>query len=313
MPDRSLEPSVWGEVPEGAYVPSQRLKALDADGVDYSVLYPGIAGIGGEGFGGIKDSELELACSRAYNDWLIDEWAACSKRFVPQCIVPISSVDAAVAEIKRAVKRGHKGIIFPAIPEHLRETPHLNEQYYDPIWRTCQEMLIPVCFHAGSLEKLELPPDEKLSPRLAGAFEAIARPFSLTHAVANLIVSRILERFPKLKVVFADSSLGWITFILEAVDYEFEQAGVRRKVPYELLPSEAFQRQCFVVGWYDSTTLKHACRYPGADNILWSVKMPMATSTWPETRTFCQSRFAYMPEDVRNKILWSNAASLYQL
>src|SRR5581483_4188185 len=35
--DRRIEPQQWDDVPEAAYVPAQRLKAMDADGVDCSV------------------------------------------------------------------------------------------------------------------------------------------------------------------------------------------------------------------------------------------------------------------------------------
>ena len=71
MPDRNCEPIRWDEVPAAAYLPSERLKAMDSAGADYSVLYPTVAGLAGEAFGRIEDSELELACVRAYNDWLI--------------------------------------------------------------------------------------------------------------------------------------------------------------------------------------------------------------------------------------------------
>src|SRR5262250_3628612 len=89
MSDRAREPQRWEEVPRVAYVPAERLKAMDVDGVDYSVLYPTVAGLAGETFGRLTDPELELACVQAYNDWLIDEWGGASDRFVPQCIVPI--------------------------------------------------------------------------------------------------------------------------------------------------------------------------------------------------------------------------------
>ena len=67
---------------------------MDAAGVDYSVLYPTVAGLAGEAFGRLRDPDLELACVQAYNDWLIEEWAAASERFIPQCIVPIWPVEA---------------------------------------------------------------------------------------------------------------------------------------------------------------------------------------------------------------------------
>src|SRR5215813_14737939 len=43
MSDRAREPQRWEEVPRVAYVPAERLKAMDVDGVDYSVLYPTVA------------------------------------------------------------------------------------------------------------------------------------------------------------------------------------------------------------------------------------------------------------------------------
>ena len=89
MADRNREPSHWADVPPAAYVPMERLKAMDSAGIDYSVLYPTVAGLAGETFGRLDDPELELDCVRAYNDWLIDEWASASDRFVPQCIVPV--------------------------------------------------------------------------------------------------------------------------------------------------------------------------------------------------------------------------------
>ena len=100
MADRNREPSRWEDVPPAAYVPSERLKAMDAAGIDYSVLYPTVAGLAGETFGRLEDPELELACVQAYNDWLIDEWASASDRFIPQCIVPIGPVESTVAEIR---------------------------------------------------------------------------------------------------------------------------------------------------------------------------------------------------------------------
>src|SRR5262245_25935722 len=72
MADRNSEPRRWSDVPPAAYVPSERLKAMDAAGIDYSVLYPSVAGLAGETFGRLEDPELELACVQAYNDWLIE-------------------------------------------------------------------------------------------------------------------------------------------------------------------------------------------------------------------------------------------------
>src|SRR5688572_17412222 len=81
MADRGREPQRWSEVPRAAFNAADRLKAMDCDGVDYSVLYPIVSGLAGESFGTLDDPDLELACVQAYNDWLIDEWASVSPRF----------------------------------------------------------------------------------------------------------------------------------------------------------------------------------------------------------------------------------------
>jgi predicted TIM-barrel fold metal-dependent hydrolase len=313
MADRDVEPRAWEEVPAASYDPAKRLEAMDADGVDYSVLYPTIAGVAGESFGRLKDPEFEIACVQAYNDWLIEEWAGHSKRFVPQCIVPISSIEASVAEIRRTVAKGHRGVIYPAVPRHLRDVPPVNDRSYDPLWATCQELPVPICFHSGCSSELELPAYEGLSPALAAAFTAVARPVGIIPVVSNLIVSQILERYPGLKVVFGESSLGWVGFVLEATDYEFDQFRVAEQVRYGLHPSEIFRRQCYAVGWYDRANLMHACEYPGAENILWATKFPQATSTWPNTRNSNEACFKDVPEDTRDQVLWRNAAALYRL
>ena len=59
MPDRTQEPSRWDDVPKMAYDPNERLRAMDADRVDYSVLYPTVAGVAGETFGKLTDPEFE--------------------------------------------------------------------------------------------------------------------------------------------------------------------------------------------------------------------------------------------------------------
>src|SRR5207253_9348199 len=101
-------------------------------------------------FARIADPELELACVQAYNDWLIEEWAAASPRFIPQCIVPLYPADASAAEIRRAVAKGHRGVVYPPVPMELRNVPHLNGPEYDLVWSTCAELEVPICFHAGA-------------------------------------------------------------------------------------------------------------------------------------------------------------------
>ena len=306
MTDRTGVPRHWEEVPRKAYMPAERLAAMDSDGVAYSVLYPSLAGFSGEAFGALADPDLERACVQAYNDWLIDEWASCSERFIPQCIVPLAPAEA-VAEIKRATGRGHKGVVFPAVPMHLRDVPHINSSEYNPVWATCQDLGVPLCFHAGSSRDLQFPLAPTLSSELGAALQAVTRPASAVFDFVNLLFSRILLRFPKLKVVFAGSTIGWGTFILEYADHQYQQD----HCDYELKPSEMFRRQCYLTTWYDPVKIN--ARHIGTDRIMWASNFPTASSTWPDSRAFVEKCLAGLSEDERNQILWANAVELYKL
>jgi uncharacterized protein len=313
LADRAVSLRRWADMPESAYVPAERLKAMDADGVDVSVLYPTVAGLAGETFGSLDDAELELACVQAYNDWLIEAWASASPRFVPQCLVPLSPIEATVAEVRRSVDKGHKGVVFPATPMLLRDLPHINEPVYDPVWAVCEELQVPVCFHAGSSSRLEYPLYSDLSPTLKETLSVVNRPLASISVFSNVLYSHILLRHPGLKVVFAESSLGWGAYELELADHEFERQRLHLE-PGELQPSELFRRQCFLTGCYDKAGLSLRA-FIGVDNLLWGTSFPHAGSSWPRTWDVIASSFGSLqvPPGEQSRILAGNAQQLYQL
>ena len=95
-------PSRWEEVPRTAYDPRERLKALDADGIDGEVLFPNPPGGNYFEYG---DSAFELDVVRAYNDAL-SEWKRASDRYLPIAILPYLSDPKNIAgEIERAARR----------------------------------------------------------------------------------------------------------------------------------------------------------------------------------------------------------------
>ena len=309
--NRAMGPTRWDELPRAAYDAGERLKVMDADGVDYSVLYPMVAGLAGERFGKFADADLELACVQAYNDWLVEEWARVSSRFVPQCIVPIWPIERTVAEIRRAVALGHKGVVYPASPMELKDVPHINEPVYDPLWAVCTELEVPLCFHSGASPKIQMRAGAGFTPAAALAFGGIVRSVSSIAVLANFLFSRVLHRFPKLKVVFAESSLGWGAYEMQYADYQSAADGLPSE-GYPLKPSELFQRQCFFTCWYDQKSLR-VRKYPGSGNILWSTNFPLEASTGPETRQRLVSAFTDVPEAEKQLIQWQNAAKLYAL
>jgi predicted TIM-barrel fold metal-dependent hydrolase len=141
--------------------------------------------------------------------------------------------------------------------------------------------------------------------------EALTRPVSSVLVVANFLFSRILSRFPDLRVIFAETSLAWAAYELELADHQFERQRLHTE-GYELTPSQLFKRQCSFTGWFDRTGVQTR-HYIGLDSILWSSNFPLATSTWPNTGEFIDRCFAGVPDGERRQILWGNAARIYRI
>jgi predicted TIM-barrel fold metal-dependent hydrolase len=310
MADRNQDATRWDAVPAAAFDPSERLKAMNAAAIDYSVLYPTVAGLAGEIFGRLQDADFELACVQAYNDWLIEKWASASERFIPQCLVPIWPVESTVKEMERAVALGHRGVIFPSLPMHLRGVPHVSGPEYDSLWSACEELNVPLCLHAGASSQLQSPLPANLRPSLAAALDATTRPVSSVFVLSLLTFSRVLLRHPKLRVVMAESALSWGMLYLEWADHQFEGDGLARE-GYDLKPSEMFHRQCYFTSWFDKVA--PFADYVGVDRILWAANFPLANSTWPRTRETIDSCLQGIAADARERILWKNAAELYSL
>ena len=306
--ERFDDPQTWEQVPEAAHSPAARLAAMDRDGVDVQVLYPGAAGHGAEAFASLEDPELEAACCAAYNDWLIETWGR-QPRFVPQCVLPIASVEAARAELERSAGRGHRGAVMHPFPWHVRpDVPHVHDKAWDPLWAAIQAAEIPLCWPAGAGSRFMLDVYPGFEPPLRNAFESARRPISNAIAVASFLLGGIAERFPRLKVVFTSSSIDWIVFQLENSDWEWHQSQLHKEnVP---LPSEVFHRQCFVTTWFERAGFAQR-EVIGIENILWQSEFPLSTSTYPDSAESIERNLQALSAEERERVLYRNAAALY--
>ncbi|HZD42303.1 MAG TPA: amidohydrolase family protein, partial [Terriglobales bacterium] len=155
-PLRNRYPQRWEDVPGKVYVPEERLKALDADGIDAEVLFPNDP----SSFHQYNDREFELACVQAYNDSMA-EWYKASDRFISLAMVPLlNGMAPTVAEVERAARMGHRGIVMFALPSLMvKELPHVSDPFWYPLWEACQELHMPIHFHAsaGLARKITFP------------------------------------------------------------------------------------------------------------------------------------------------------------
>ena len=309
MESRSY-PQRWEEVPPEVYDPASRLKALDRDRVDAEVLFPN--GPGGTFLFG--DPEFELACVRAYNDALA-EYRQTSERFIPLAVIPyLSPMDTIVAEVERAVKAGHNGINIVADPSvAVKGLSNLSDPFWAPLLETCQQLGVGMHLHAsaGLAGKLSLPQWKGYTRRQSHTVSTLRNFCTATQMIPFLIFSGVLERFPRLEWVFAETGLGWVSSVLEACDNEWE----RRHLWTEGMlsrPSELFRRQMYVDFWFETVGIQMR-DFIGIDNILWESDFPHITSTYPNSWSAVEHSLGGVAQADREKLLFRNAARLYRL
>jgi predicted TIM-barrel fold metal-dependent hydrolase len=309
-------PTCFEQVPKAAWEPRARLEYLDSIGVWAQVQYPNVGGFGNQGFLGLGDPELMLACVRAYNDFLTEWCSEDARRLVPVMATPFWDVEAAVAEIERCAALGHKGILFSGEPQNLG-MPLIGDRHWDPIWSAAQETGLPVSFHIGSSNFEEGFSPERFAAHGIGATVARATVSLFLEngkQLVDLLLSGVLPRFPRLKVVSVESGIGFIPFVLEAVDYTFEYSQVRRDRPeFEMRPSEYFRRQVYGCWFFEELAPRHQLEQIGVDNVLFETDYPHPVCLYGNVREKIEAGLAGQDEVVRRKLLWQNAAELYRI
>jgi uncharacterized protein len=305
------------EVHPAAYDVRARLELMDQLGIWAHVIYPNanIVGFGGQGFANAADPEVRLLSARIYNDAMAEMQAESGDRLFPMALLPWWDLDAAVAEVSRVAVMGLRGVNTNSDPQN-QDLPDLAEPHWDPLWEACSDLGLPVNFHIGSSQTQSawfgstpwpsFGPDQKLAIGSAMMMISNAR------VLANILYSGVLERHPRLRVVSVESGIGWIPFLLQALDYELTEAAPSTDW-LTMKPSEYFRRQVYSCFWFEQTDLARVIDSVGVDNVMFETDFPHPTCLYPDSMTLAAKGLGELEPDVRRKVLSSNAANLYRI
>jgi predicted TIM-barrel fold metal-dependent hydrolase len=305
----------------GSWNASDRLQRMDEYGIYAQVLYPNLIGFESPLFMDLG-SELSIVCTRAYNDYLVDFASADPKRFIPIAMVPFWDQDAAVEEMTRCRSIGHKGVLF-ANKYEMIGMPAFTDPHWDPIYAAAQDLELSVNFHVGFSSQRQGTHTAKNAIERSKRFDParLARATSVgimgnADSIAAIVTSGLCDRFPRLKFVSVESGFGYITYLLESLDWHWQGYGAHLTSP--MLPSEYFRRQCYGTFWFERKTLPLLETYP--DNFMFETDYPHPTSMSPGPASpaerpadHIRSAFAGVPDDVARKALHDNAATVYHL
>jgi predicted TIM-barrel fold metal-dependent hydrolase len=288
--------------------PAERIKDQDVDGVEAEVLYTTL----GMPLFGLKDADLQRACFHVYNEWLADFCAYNPKRLIGTALISLEDIPAGVKELEHCAKKGLRGAMIWGSPPEDR--PY-SSRVYDSLWQAASELHMPLSLHVITGKGKE--------SQTGDAFEAGKNKPSIGEFYANLIheVQRslssiifggVLERFPRLIIISAENDVGWIPHFMYRLDHAYEKFNTLFNEPLRMKPSEYIRRQMFAT-FQDDPVGPSAYKLFGPTNYMWASDFPHTDSTWPESRKVVERDFAGVPEDVRQKIVFENAARLYNI
>ncbi len=310
-------PRGYSDMHPGAFDAHARLAYMDQMEIWAMVLYPNVGGFGAQEFLRLGDPELMLTCVQAYNDWQT-EWAAVApERLLPITSIPFWDVPAAVREVRRGKALGHRGILFTGDPQSFGQ-PILGDHHWDPLWEVAVELDLPVSFHIGSgnMEAGLLREKIKGYGRMA-AFAELSVGLFMDNGrqLCDLLMSGVLARYPTIKFVSVESGIGWVPFVLEALDYQFLGNHVADDRPeFDRLPSEYFARNIYACYWFEQTAPRRLLDKVGVDNILFETDFPHPTSLYgDEVKQRIATGLSDCDAATRRKILWGNAQKLYKV
>ena len=230
----NFEESVWNL--------EKRIPSMQQDGFDLQVLIP-------ENRPLIYETERDLGCAlaRAYNDAAAEDLKA-GGPFYGVAWVYLPDTEEAIAEMARAATvLGLKAVKLMGGYDSV----HLGSPELQPFYAKAAELDIPLLLHPPARTY----DDQPINPLLAGASSfppeywflssAYGFPFTYMVAIANLIFSGAMDRFPTLRFGFFEAGAEWVPYAMDRLDVYYDdhyRRGTEVVTRLKHTPSEYFSR-----------------------------------------------------------------------
>jgi uncharacterized protein len=301
--------STFESIRKGAFDGQARLEEQDIDCVDAEVIFPSQRSLGV--FMAQEDDEFHQAGVRAYNEWLRKEFCAADPaRLLGLAQMPAVGTQIAVAALKEAKRDGFHGVIISGYPSG----GDMLSEADDDFWAAAEALDMPVHIHSGLAQA---------GRRKAGG-AAAARGFKATlqqmggaiggasDITSRMIYSEMFDRFPRLRIVLAETGAGWVPHFLEHMDDHWWRDRVWGESKLEMLPSEYFRRNFMITFIREPFAVlnRHAI---GVENMMWSSDYPHHRHDWPYSRRVIEDSFLNVPAGEKHLMVAGNAVRIYGL
>jgi predicted TIM-barrel fold metal-dependent hydrolase len=311
----------------GTGSPEQRVLEQERDGIDAEVLFPSQQG-GPKFWRRVEDDAAYKAIVRAYNSWLAKEYCAVnSERLIGVGILPLTRDSAdVIAELEFCAKLGFKTVLLQGFPSGK---PYPSDED-NRFWAAALDLNMAISVHvdldrsgerAGPLFKYPQEDKEIMKKLTHDLVDQVGRfgPVRGNGSVGAVqwVLSGLFDRFPNLRIFFAENQIGWIPFFLQAADVRYDRhyRWAERLLGFKPLsrpPSESIREHCLWGFQFDpvGVELRHKIN---VDGLIWGSDFPHQESDWPESMTVIEKNFTGVPEEEKYKMVCGNAVKFFHL
>ncbi|HEY4921816.1 MAG TPA: amidohydrolase family protein [Xanthobacteraceae bacterium] len=301
-----------GRIPHGAHlrepiadksVPREvalSRKAMDAMGLDCQIFFPSALLF----LGMHPQREIEAELATAYNRWIVEQVLPHEPRMKAMLYLPYNTPEAAEATVKRFL--GAPGVVGFLVTSTRYQPVHANE--YMRLYAMLEEAEMPIGFHAHHNWHNDY--TRHLNRFLS--MHAISFVLSNLVHLTNWVINGLPVRFPKLKVLWIESGLAWLPFLMQRLDHEYLMR-VSEAPLLKRLPSEYISEMFYTMQPMEATNLK---LLEGTFEAIRADTQLLYASDWPHWDFDVPAKVFDLPfldERARRNILGLNAARVFNL
>jgi predicted TIM-barrel fold metal-dependent hydrolase len=224
-------------VPAGRTHPQVTLvqRAMDSMGIDYMVVFPTPMLV----LGMHPQPEIEVALGNAFNRWLVEQILPQEPRIKAMLYLPFNHPEACLEVVERYGDT--PGVIGFTVTSTRYKPVHHDS--YMPLYAAIEATGKPFAFHSGfhwgdqSMQQCN---------RFLSMHALSFVHFNMVH-LTNWLVNGLPERFPRLKVIWIESGLAWVPFLMQRLDSECmmrsSEAPLLKRPPSEYIREMYFTSQ----------------------------------------------------------------------
>jgi hypothetical protein len=289
-------------VPTGRTHPQVTLvqRAMDSMGIDYMVVFPTPMLV----LGMHPQAEIEVALGNAFNRWLVEQILPQEPRIKAMLYLPFNHPEACLEVVERYGDT--PGVIgFTVTSTRYRPVHH---DAYMPLYAAIEATGKPFGFHSGfhwgdqSMQQCN---------RFLSMHALSFVHFNLVH-LTNWLVNGLPERFPRLKVIWIESGLAWVPFLMQRLDSEFMMRSSEAPL-LKRLPSDYIREMYFTSQPLERSNMKLTEATFAAIN---ADTQLLFASDWPHWDFDLPSSITMLPfldAQAKRNILGLNAARIFNL